>query len=113
MILHTFSGDIVEYNITHSWMDDSSKILYLGTVKKFNKSKFVYTISYWLEGDIDNAEEYDLHLRQLIVDIIDNDLNFILNNDLDNNLGDHDILQINNSNSSRTYRKRKLNPKYT
>ena len=62
-------------------------------------------------GDVDNAEEYDLHVRQLIVDIIDNDLTFILNNDLDNNLGDHAILQINNS--SRTYRKRKPNPKYT
>ena len=111
MILHTFSGDIVGYNITHSWMDDNSKILYLGTVKKFSKSKSVYTISYWLEGDVDNAEEYDLHVRQLIVDIIDNDLTFILNNDLDNNLGDHAILQINNS--SRTYRKRMPNPKYT
>ena len=113
MILCTFSGDIVGCNITHSWISTGSKISYLGRVRKYNKSKNVYTILYWLEGEDTIAEEYDLYARELIIDIIENEL-LIINNesDTDINLSTSDNVLDNSVVCSTSSRVRRPNPKY-
>ena len=62
-------------DVVHVWTETNEQTSYHGRIEKLKKSKTVYVVAYWEEGETyDEAVDYDVSMYEIAADLVCDDL---------------------------------------